>query len=36
MPKNLLNGAEAVAEAVRQCKPAVIPAYPITPQFFWS
>ena len=32
MAKNLMNGAEAVAEAVRQCKPAVVPAYPITPQ----
>jgi len=32
MAKNLMNGAEAVAEAVKQCKPAVVPAYPITPQ----
>ncbi len=32
VPKTVLEGSEAVAEAVRQCKPGVIAAYPITPQ----
>jgi len=32
-PKNVISGARAVAEAVRLCKPDVIPMYPITPQF---
>ena len=30
--KKLLEGSQAVAEAVRLCKPGVISAYPITPQ----
>ena len=30
--KELLEGSQAVAEAVRLCKPGVISAYPITPQ----
>ena len=34
MAKELKNGAEAIAEAVKLCRPGVIPAYPITPQFF--
>jgi len=32
VPRNVVEGSEAVAEAVRQCKPRVIAAYPITPQ----
>ena len=32
MTKNVISGAQAVAEAVRMCKPDVIAAYPITPQ----
>lgn len=32
MPKKLMSGAQAVAEAVRLCKPGVIAVYPITPQ----
>ncbi|HAH19847.1 MAG: pyruvate ferredoxin oxidoreductase [Omnitrophica WOR_2 bacterium GWF2_43_52] len=30
--RELLEGSEAVAEAVRLCKPGVVSAYPITPQ----
>ncbi len=30
--KTILEGSKAIAETVRQCKPAVISAYPITPQ----
>ncbi len=30
--KQLLEGSQAVAEAVRLCKPQVVAAYPITPQ----
>jgi len=29
---HVIEGAHAIAEAVRQCRPLVIPAYPITPQ----
>jgi pyruvate ferredoxin oxidoreductase alpha subunit len=32
MMKTILEGSKAVAETVRMCKPAVIAAYPITPQ----
>jgi len=32
MKKEMLLGSEAIAEGVRLAKPAVIPAYPITPQ----
>ncbi len=32
MPKNVISGAQAVAEAVRLCKAGVIAVYPITPQ----
>jgi pyruvate ferredoxin oxidoreductase alpha subunit len=32
MPKNVISGAQAVAEAVKLCKPGVIAIYPITPQ----
>ncbi len=31
--KQVMEASEAVATAVRMCKPAVIPMYPITPQF---
>ncbi len=30
--KRVFSGAQAVAEAVKQCRPGVIAAYPITPQ----
>jgi pyruvate ferredoxin oxidoreductase alpha subunit len=30
--KNVVEAAQAVAEAVKLCEPAVIPVYPITPQ----
>jgi pyruvate ferredoxin oxidoreductase alpha subunit len=30
--KKLLEGSQAVAEAIRLCKPGVVAAYPITPQ----
>jgi pyruvate ferredoxin oxidoreductase alpha subunit len=30
--RNFLEGSRAVAEAVACCRPAVVPAYPITPQ----
>ncbi|RLI98360.1 MAG: pyruvate ferredoxin oxidoreductase [Candidatus Aenigmatarchaeota archaeon] len=32
MAKDVISGAQAVAEAVKMCNPAVIAAYPITPQ----
>jgi len=32
MPKHVISGAEAVAEAVRMCRPGVVAVYPITPQ----
>jgi pyruvate ferredoxin oxidoreductase alpha subunit len=32
MPKNVVEVAQAVAEAVKFCEPGVIPVYPITPQ----
>jgi pyruvate ferredoxin oxidoreductase alpha subunit len=32
MAKKVMSGAQAVAEAVRLCKPGVIAVYPITPQ----
>ena len=32
MPKKIEEGSRAVAEAVKMCKPGVIPIYPITPQ----
>ncbi len=32
MKKNVMEGSKAVAEAVRLCRPEVIPVYPITPQ----
>jgi len=32
MPKKVMSGAQAVAEAVTLCKPQVVAAYPITPQ----
>ena len=31
-PAQLLTGGEAVAEAMRQIDPDVVPIYPITPQ----
>ena len=31
-PPRLLTGGEAVAEAMRQIDPDVVPVYPITPQ----
>ena len=32
MVKKVTEASQAVAEAVRLCKPGVIPVYPITPQ----
>lgn len=32
MPKKVMSGAQAIAEAVKRCKPGVIAVYPITPQ----
>jgi len=32
MAKKVIEASMAVAEAVKLCKPAVVPAYPITPQ----
>ncbi|MBT5022149.1 pyruvate ferredoxin oxidoreductase [Candidatus Woesearchaeota archaeon] len=32
MPRKVIEASTAVAEAVKFCKPAVIPMYPITPQ----
>lgn len=31
----VLECSQAIAEAVKLCKPAVIAAYPITPQLNW-
>ena len=32
MTKKVIEASQAVAEAVKLCKPEVIPVYPITPQ----
>ncbi|MBU0535705.1 MAG: pyruvate ferredoxin oxidoreductase, partial [Nanoarchaeota archaeon] len=32
MTKQVMEASQAVAEAVKLCKPAVVPMYPITPQ----
>jgi pyruvate/2-oxoacid:ferredoxin oxidoreductase alpha subunit len=32
MAKIVMSGGQAVAEAVKLCRPNVIPIYPITPQ----
>jgi pyruvate ferredoxin oxidoreductase alpha subunit len=31
-PRTVMEGSQAVAEAVRLCRPEVVPVYPITPQ----
>lgn len=31
-----MEGSHAIAEAVRLCNPAIISAYPITPQFLFT
>jgi len=32
MAKKVIEASQAVAEAVKLCRPEVIPVYPITPQ----